>query len=193
MNWKLNGTGALTLAPTNGTSGNLTSFGTTDTPSVVPWYNCRTNVRSFHVSTGPNTVGTSGTFTNMFRDCVNLANVDLTGLDASRATSLFNMFRGCIGLRSVDLSSLVTTNVTNLSNMFTNCTSLSSVDLSGNSFVRVNSMESMFLNCTGLSDIVFGDNFYTENVVTMAGMFQGCNKLASIDLSKFKTACTDCP
>ena len=46
----------------------------------------------------------------------------------------------------------------------------------------------MFYNFTNLQTITFGDNFDTSNVTNMGAMFEGCNSLTTLDVSKFDTS-----
>lgn len=52
----------------------------------------------------------------------------------------------------------------------------------------VTNMHGMFYSAQALTDIYFGDGFDTSNVTDMAYMFYNCNKLKSLDLSKFNTS-----
>lgn len=52
----------------------------------------------------------------------------------------------------------------------------------------VTNMSYMFYSSQYLTDIYFGDNFDTSNVTDMMGMFYNCEKLESLDLSKFNTS-----
>ena len=61
---------------------------------------------------------------NMFRDCPNLASIDVTGFDTSKVTSMASMFYSCKALTSLDLSSFVTTNLTTMGMMFYDCSKL---------------------------------------------------------------------
>ncbi len=45
----------------------------------------------------------------------------------------------------------------------------------------------MFGDCTSLTSLSVSNNFITSNVTTMAGMFNGCNDLISLDVSSFNT------
>ena len=181
VNWRLNGDGNLTLTPTaaNGV-GNLATFGATDDPTKVPWYRCAANVRNFVINGVVGTVP-SGTFTNMFRDCVNLTNCDLTNLDTTNATSMFKMFAGCTSLRSINLANMATNRVTNMQEMFMNCSRLESVDLSHNALNWLQNMRGMFNGCQNLADINFGENLTTANVTDMSYLFNNCSKLGSLE------------
>ena len=67
---------------------------------------------------------------NMFHDCSNLTNVDLSELDTSNVTDMSFMFDSCSSLTSLDLSTFQTENVTDMQGMFAYCSSLTELDLS---------------------------------------------------------------
>ena len=69
----------------------------------------------------PGVVAKANSCWKMFKDCLSLVSVDLSGLDTSQATSMAMMFDNCYKLASVDLSCLDTSSVTNMAFMFENC------------------------------------------------------------------------
>jgi len=64
---------------------------------------------------------------NLFKDCIHLTEVDLSGFDVSDVTSLYCMFDNCQSLTSLDLSSLDMLGVTSIANMLRECTSLTEI------------------------------------------------------------------
>ena len=48
-------------------------------------------------------------------------------------------------------------------------------------------MSNMFSGCSNLKEIKGLNNFMTDNVTNMSGMFYSCSNLISLDLSNFKT------
>ena len=90
-------------------------------------------------------------------------------------------------LRHIDLSSFRTPNLINTRSMFNGCRNLEAIDVSNFDFSQDTSMGYMFQYCINLTDLNLGDNFTTENVMNMQGMFRDCNSLPSLDLSHFKT------
>ncbi|MCH5212191.1 MAG: BspA family leucine-rich repeat surface protein [Oscillospiraceae bacterium] len=102
--------------------------------------------------------------------------------------SLKSMFMGYINLETVDFNGcLHTSYTTDMSFMFKNCKKLKTLDLSDMSTPMVKDMSSMFENCTGLSDIRFSESFKTNNVTSMAHMFDCCFGLTELDISMFDT------
>lgn len=67
---------------------------------------------------------------DLFNDAVNLTSADLSGLDASDATTMDRMFKGCSSLVDVNLKRFDSSNVTSMSELFFGCSSLEKVDLS---------------------------------------------------------------
>ena len=97
---------------------------------------------------------------NMFYNLGKLKNIDLTGIDVSRAKNLSKFF-GSTAITEIDLSGWDTSNVTSISGLFAECGTLTSV--------------------------TFGQNFDTSKVTNMSQLFDGAKKLQSIDVSMFNT------
>ena len=136
-------------------------------------------------------------------------------LDATNTTLTFKKITSN-NLESIDLSRLVivndkpmvkdmydieTTNIknivfdesfktyapTSLEHFFAGCSTLETI--SGLDYLnteKVTDMSSMFDGCQKLSSLDLS-KFNTEKVTNMSGMFDGCQKLSSLDLSKFNT------
>ena len=124
---------------------------------------------------------------NMFRYCVALTSLDVSGFDTSKVTSMDGMFSGCNALTSLDLSNFDTSKVTLMAAMFEGCSSLTSLDLSGWNTSKVTDMRKMFCSCKALTNLDLS-GFDTSNVTTMEYMFQFCSALTSLDLSGFDTS-----
>ncbi len=168
VNWRITNDGTLILSPTNGESGRIgdkESGGGTFNTSDWPWYSYRDEIKSIKmegtISTFPNR-----TFNNMFYDCDNLTNVDLSGLDLK---------------------------VQGLNGMFADCSSLTEIELNL-SFTdgKLNSMKDMFNGCTSLQKVTWNNtdpNWSTSpNGVQIQRMFTGCNNLESVTLTGLKFA-----
>ena len=136
-------------------------------------------------------------------------------LDATNTTLTFKKFTSD-NLESIDLSRLVIVNdepmvkdmydietkniknivfdesfktyaPTSLEHFFAGCSTLETI--SGLEYLnteKVTDMSSMFDGCQKLSSLDLS-KFNTEKVTNMSGMFYGCQKLSSLDLSKFNT------
>ena len=75
----------------------------------------------------------------------------------------------------------------NISHMFEG-TKLSSIDLSVVNLSRISNLSYMFKDAKDLTSITFGPAFDTRNITDMSYMFDGCERLNTIDLSNFNTA-----
>ena len=98
---------------------------------------------------------------NMFQNCINIIEIDLSNFVISSVNSMDFMFSGCSSLTSINLTNFVTSSVTSMQFMFTGCSSLKSLDLS---------------------------YFITSSVTVMQEMFSGCKSLTYLDLSYFDTS-----
>ena len=77
---------------------------------------------------------------------------------------------------------------TSLKDFFKNCTALETIsNIENLNTANVTNMTSMFDNCQNLSSLNLS-KFNTENVTNMSYMFDNCQNLSSLDLSKFNTA-----
>ncbi len=77
---------------------------------------------------------------------------------------------------------------TSLKDFFKNCTALETIsNIENLNTANVTDMTSMFDNCQNLSSLNLS-KFNTENVTNMSYMFDNCQNLSSLDLSKFNTA-----
>ena len=130
---------------------------------------------------------TSNNLDYMFKDLVNLLEVDLSKYDTSSVTSMKQLFYGCNSLISVNLSGLNTSSVTNISEIFSNCTSLTEIDLSSFDTSEVTLMMNCFFGCKSLISLNLS-SFNTSKVKQMDRMFQECVSLTSLDLSNFDTS-----
>lgn len=115
--------------------------------------------------------------------------------NTAKVTSMAGMFQQCDKLETLDLSKFNTSNVTTMHSMFAGCTSLKRLDLSSFDSENLTVMCAMFssnsyyhhFNSMQLEEIIFGENFDTSKVTNMEGLFNGCIKLTSLDLSNFDT------
>ncbi|MBR6156569.1 MAG: BspA family leucine-rich repeat surface protein [Lachnospiraceae bacterium] len=103
--------------------------------------------------------GEDMTFQNM--KC--LEELDVSGVDTSKMTSMKGMFSNCFSLEKLDLSGFDTRNVTDMSNMFAACYDLKDLDVSSFDTSKVTNMGAMFLGCESLESINL-NSFNTENV-----------------------------
>ena len=107
--------------------------------------------------------------------------------DTSNVTNMSQMFLNCNNLTNLDLSNWNTSNVTGMDYMFLNCNSLTWLDLSNFDTMHITNMNQMFLNCSGLAELDLS-SFDTSNVTNMGQMFFNTPNLKTIYASeKFVT------
>lgn len=125
--------------------------------------------------------------TRMFESCYDLTSLNVSRFDTSSVTSMLYMFEGCSSLTELDLSGFNTSRVTTMAGMFESCYALKSLDLSNFDNSSVTEMNNMFLDCYALTNLKL-DNFNTGSVTNMSRMFDSCRALKSLDLSSFNTS-----
>ena len=72
--------------------------------------------------------------------------------------------------------------------IFAQCPTISYVDLSGIITQNITTIGSMFKGCSNLETVIFGDNFNTSNVTSMADMFRYDTKLVHVDFGNLNTS-----
>lgn len=163
----------------------LSSFNTEKVTDMQTMFEGSTNLRTINLPKG--FIGSNVTDLNgMFRGCVSLTELDLSGSNAEKVKKMGSMFYGCVALSNLNLSGFKTGSLTEMRYLFSSCQSLESLDLSGFNTENVTSMESMFSQCSSLRSLDFS-SFNTSKVIGMNLMFFNCTNLESIDLSSFDT------
>ncbi|PDA17461.1 BspA family leucine-rich repeat surface protein [Listeria monocytogenes] len=140
-------------------------------------------IRDNNYPTAPSLLTTEG----MFKNCSNLMEVDLSGLDTSAVTTMWDMFNSCRALEELDVSHFDTSSVTNMSYMFYDNRNLEVLDVSNFDTSSVTTMYAMFEDCTSLEELDVS-NFDTSSVTDMYRVFNGCEKLKKLDVSNFDTS-----
>ena len=123
---------------------------------------------------------------NVFSDCKNIEDIDISSWNTENVTSFVDMFYGCSSLKTIDLSNLNTSSAENMSEMFARCSSLIHLNLSSFETENVEEMRFMFTGCSSLTELDLS-NFDTSSVTSMSDMFSGCSSLGSLDISSFDT------
>lgn len=163
----------------------LSSFNTEKVTDMQTMFEGSTNLRTINLPKG--FIGSNVTNLNgMFRGCVSLTELDLSGSNAEKVKKMGSMFYGCVALSNLNLSGFKTGSLTEMRYLFSSCQSLESLDLSGFNTENVTSMESMFSQCSSLRSLDLS-SFNTSKVIGMNLMFFNCTNLESIDLSSFDT------
>ena len=151
--WALDASGALTVRAADSESATLPS-------GTWPWADVIDQITSVVFEPG---VKAGLSLNDLFNDAVNLTSADLSGLDASDATTMDRMFKGCSSLVDVNLKRFDSSNVTSMSELFFGCSSLEKVDLSSIDNLSVadpySGLADMFKGCTKLSSITLGQRF----------------------------------
>ncbi|EDO0252701.1 BspA family leucine-rich repeat surface protein [Listeria monocytogenes] len=140
-------------------------------------------IRDNNYPTAPSLLTTEG----MFKNCSNLMEVDLSGLDTSVVTTMWDMFSSCRALEELDVSHFNTSSVTNMSYMFYDNRNLEVLDVSNLDTSSVTNMYAMFEDCTSLEELDVS-HFDTSSVTDMYRVFNGCEKLKKLDVSNFDTS-----
>ncbi|CDK41549.1 TPA: BspA family leucine-rich repeat surface protein [Listeria monocytogenes] len=140
-------------------------------------------IRDNDYSTAPSLLTTEG----MFKNCSNLTELDLSGLDTSAVTTMRDMFYSCSALEELDVSHFDTSSVTNMSYLFYDNEKLEKLDVSNFDTSLVTNMYAMFANCTSLEELDVS-NFDTSSATDIYRMFESCVKLKKLDVSNFDTS-----
>ena len=90
------------------------------------------------------------------------------------------MFANCSNLKMVQINKLY---ATNLAGMFKNCVSLEQVNIPEN--VHPVNLADMFNNCPKLVNVVGINQWGTETINNVSGMFLNCGVLMDLDLSQW--------
>jgi len=109
----------------------------------------------------------------LFKDCTNLVEIDLSKLDASNLKDLDSAFENCPNLKYADLNLPNGQEVQSMDNAFNGCEKLENVDLSEFEPKKNVSIQNMFKNCAALNYVNML-NFHSYN---FAGIFVGCLNL----------------
>lgn len=140
---------------------------------------------------------------NMFRDCRNLKEVDMSNITiggwrsdlcnnfgGSEDGQYSGLFQNLSNLEKVNMSNIKLPGMLNLRRMFNNCTNLKIVNMSGNVDVAdVEDMYGMFMNSFTIAS---GENNNTldisgfgklQKIVTMANFVSGCSQLNILNIS----------
>ena len=146
----------------------------------------------------------------IFQNCTSLSSIDVSSWNTSKVTNLSWAFYKCSSLKSIDVSEWNTGNVTNMRHLFTHNTNLSEFDVSNWNMEKVTSIDGffhstkkkvydiskwntsncltfaqLFESCSNAEQIIGLDQIDTSKGKRFTEMFNGCSKLASLDLSNF--------
>ena len=123
-------------------------------------------------------------FTNIFKVCQNLINIDISNWNNSQATLTVDMFAECHRLQTVNIGNIISNKVTSMQGMFYACYALTQVDTSNWDTSRVTNMYMMFYCCRALNNLNVS-NWDTSNLNNVLAMFFDCTSLTSLDVSNW--------
>ena len=125
---------------------------------------------------------------DMFHDCVNITEIDLSQFDSSKVTRMSSMFENCTSLMSINFGNFNSSIIVGMGSLFKNCISLKSLDLSKFDTKNLVYMNEMFSNCVNLQ-LLDLSNFITPKLTSLNRTFINCSSLISLNfpnLSMFK-------
>ena len=162
------------------------SFANARPTSCYAWFQNFENLKQIAGIENLNTANVTD-MSNMFKNCSNLAKLDVTHFNTAKVTTMNSMFTRCSNLAELDLTHFNTANVTNMYEMFNGCSNLVKLDVTHFNTAKVTTMFGMFTDCSNLTELDV-THFNTAKVTTMNSMFSGCSNLTELDLSHFNTA-----
>ena len=122
----------------------------------------------------------------MFYDCKELEYICFPVYNTSSVTNMSFMFHNCRKLEKIEgLEKFNTKQVINMKNMFFGCHELKNLDLSSFDTSKVEDMSFMFSNNYKLEQIIGIEKFNMKHANNISFMFNKCQKLEFLDLSKF--------
>ena len=161
------------------------SFANARPTSCYAWFLNFENLKQIEGIENLNTANVTD-MSNMFKNCSNLAKLDVTHFNTAKVTTMNSMFTRCSNLAELDLTHFNTANVTNMYEMFNGCSNLVKLDVTNFNTAKVTTMFGMFNDCSNLTELDV-THFNTAKVTAMNGMFSGCSNLTELDLTHFNT------
>ena len=117
----------------------------------------------------------------------NILEIDLSGFDTSKVTTMYDMFAYMSKLTTLNLSHFDTSKVTNMNNMFYHMPALTTINLSSFDTSNVTDMSGMFSSMSKLTTLNLS-HFDTSKVTDMGFMFSSMSKLTTLNISNFDTS-----
>ena len=153
---------------------NVSNLNITSATDISSMFEGCTNLKTINLPTltsPANNVNMAG----LFKDCTKLTTLNnIANFKTSKATSLAYMFQGCTSLSTLDLYKFDASNATDISYMLKGCTNLSTANLKLYDPNNINNK--------------FAINTANNVDVNMAGFFQGCTKLTTLNVSTLNTS-----
>ena len=161
------------------------SFANARPTSCYAWFQNFENLKQIEGIENLNTANVTD-MSYMFKNCSNLAKLDVTHFNTAKVTTMNSMFTRCSNLAELDLTHFNTAKVTNMYEMFNGCSNLVKLDVTNFNTAKVTTMFGMFNACSNLTELDV-THFNTAKVTAMNGMFSGCSNLTELDLTHFNT------
>ena len=161
------------------------SFANARPTSCYAWFQDFKNLTQIEGIENLNTANVTD-MSYMFKNCSNLAKLDVTHFNTAKVTTMNSMFTRCSNLAELDVTHFNTANVTNMYEMFNGCSNLVKLDVTNFNTAKVTTMFGMFNKCSNLTELDV-THFNTAKVTAMNGMFSGCSNLTELDLTHFNT------
>ena len=162
------------------------SFANARPTNCYAWFQNFENLKQIEGIENLNTANVTD-MSYMFKNCSNLAELDVTHFNTAKVTTMNSMFTRCSNLTELDLTHFNTENVTDMYEMFNGCSNLVKLDVTHFNTAKVTTMFGMFTRCSNLAELDV-THFNTAKVTIMNGMFSGCSNLTELDLTHFNTA-----
>lgn len=171
----------------------------TNTTNTAGMFEGCESLTSFNASLFPNKLKSPTDTYYMFKECIGLTELKLTGVTCENTTDMEAMFMNCSQVPTFDLSSFNTAKCETMKYTFFHCGTARTLDLSSFDTSNVTDMTGMFQHSNCLEKIIFSKKFDTSKVKTMANMFSGVFNedptadkagnfvLKELDLSNFDT------
>ena len=114
-----------------------------------------------------------------FRNFENLKQIEgIENLNTANVTDMSYMFKNCSNLAELDVTHFNTAKVTTMNGMFCGCSNLTELDLTHFNTENVTNMWLMFSYCESLTTIYVSDDFVITNITYKTySLFYGCEKL----------------
>ena len=123
---------------------------------------------------------------HMFANCTNLQSVDFGSYNFEGVDDLSYMFDNCKNLKDVKFNeNISTSNLQTVKGMFSGCESLTEVNLNSFTFENVENTNNLFYGCVNLINVTFSKNISSDKLAEIDGMFEGCEKIVSIEIDSF--------
>ena len=154
------------------------SFANARPTSCYAWFQGFENLKQIEGIENLNTANVTD-MSYMFKNCSNLAKLDVAHFNTAKVTTMNSMFTRCSNLAELDLTHFNTANVTNMYEMFNGCSNLVKLDVTNFNTAKVTNMFVIFIKRSNLTEL-YVTHFNTENVTNIYEMFYVCSNLVNL-------------